>query len=116
MNAYQANQIEQLQQTLTQWEGSQVLIEKDEVNDRDRVTINLQQSIIHDRARSIDDYVSSLSIQLQGTGTITTDNASTAPLPYDRYEIAVNQVKSTTIGANEIHLETDRGHYTLTRS
>jgi|GEM_PF-4895119 len=109
-----SQQLEQLQAALESWKGHEVVLSKRENGDSDEVFLELDNVSIIDRQPTIDDYVSTVSIQLEGHGTIHAGEAKTS-LPYAAYEIPIEHIYDSSCENNVIHLTTDRGEYTISR-
>ncbi|RXI97875.1 hypothetical protein DS745_16075 [Anaerobacillus alkaliphilus] len=105
--------IEFLLKELNSWVGSEITIEKEELNDLDKNTIALSGVEIVRQLEDDDDYVDPYTIQLQGHGSVIKDDRSSVDLPLDSYELPLHQLESIEASAELLTIKTDRAKYTL---
>jgi hypothetical protein len=116
MNKEESERMEQKTQ-LTNWLETQVarnlLIEKKEDGDLDRVELNLEKvSIGRLEEKDPDEYVSREAILLHGEGTIRSGGHE-GPLPLDAYEIPITNSLTTSAMGNSMEITTERAIYTI---
>lgn len=93
--------------------GATVVIEKQELEDKDKVFFQLESVEYRDSDGSIDDYVDNALI-LHGTGSTLNADGELVNLPVKSYEIAVSGLSYETADENKVQARTERGQYTLT--
>ncbi len=107
--------IEFLLKELNGWVGSDITIEKEELNDLDRNTIALSGVEIVKQLEDEDDYVDPYTIQLQGHGSVIKEDRSSVKLPLDSYELPLHELVAVEASAELLTIKTDRATYTIKR-
>jgi hypothetical protein len=98
---------------LSEWKNKNISIRKEQNRDVDMTTMTLEDAKFHQRQGTIDDYVSPLTIQLHGTGSVKTDNGDHQPLPYFTFEIPVDDNYKLEMGQDSVRIETVDEKYTI---
>lgn len=111
LNGYK-NQINAIQQSLSSWGGQRILITKEENGDLDQTILNLER-VEMDENHFIDDYTPDHSIQLVGNGQTVFEHGN-MPLPYQSYDIPIENIYKVSADQGRILIRTDRGTYTIT--
>ncbi|MBY9079261.1 hypothetical protein KIH86_22605 [Paenibacillus sp. HN-1] len=93
--------------------GETVVIEKQEMEDSDKVYFKLDRVDYRDADSVIDDYLDSALI-LHGTGSTMNGDGELVALPGQSYEIAVSGLSFEPAGAGNVAAKTERAKYTLT--
>jgi hypothetical protein len=106
--------INQLKSTLQSWGNVQLLISKVEMGDVDQTVINLSELGFERYERHTDDYLSSATLQLVGKGYQVMEDTD-IPMPYQTYDIPVEDVLDFQNDGDRIHLVTNRASYTITK-
>ncbi|MDY0404326.1 hypothetical protein P5G51_001870 [Virgibacillus sp. 179-BFC.A HS] len=114
MNEKNVLDIEGLNAKLQEWCGNEITVEKDELRDKDRIHMHLASISYDKNTRKIDDYQATYTLRLHGEGNVQTDKKEQT-LPQDVYEIPLEDTATVQMQDQAIILETDRGHYRLTR-
>lgn len=105
--------IEGLHAQFEEWCGNDLHIEKRELHDIDHIRMALDSLSYNKNSRTIDNYESTYTLRLNGTGNIVTDRTDQT-LPNDVYEIPLEDNATFTMQQNGLLLHTDRGMYTIT--
>ncbi|MBU8907421.1 hypothetical protein [Desertibacillus haloalkaliphilus] len=105
-------QIESLLDTLNEWKGSDISIEKEEKNDIDKNTMSLEDVAVVQQPNDEDDYVDPYTIELKGIGTVLNHNG-TSQLPLNSYELPLKQLLSFEASNEFLTIKTDRATYIL---
>lgn len=93
--------------------GETVVIEKQELDDGDKVYFKLGGVDYRDSDSVIDDYLDSALI-LHGTGSTMNGDGELVALPGTSYEIAVSGLSFGSAGSDKVTAKTERANYTLT--
>lgn len=107
-------EISDLITSLKAWDGSDVLISKEENGDQDQTVMTLNDISLADHGESIDGYVAPLSLQLKGDGRAIMKDTE-VPMPSASYEIPLNALYDAHFDGMRLYVSTDRGSYTLSR-
>lgn len=103
--------IESVQQTLSKWGGQRIIITKEENGDVDQTMLDLEQVELEETS-PLDDYRADHSIQLIGKGqTVFEDHQE--PLPYQTFDIPVENITNISVDQGRIIIRSDRGIYTI---
>jgi len=105
--------IEEFNAILNQWVGKLITITKEELNDHDKTTMQLESVSYFKNTRRLDDYASTYQLQLNGAGTIQTVHNNIEPLPMPMYEIPLEEESVYEYNGNLLLITTDRGQYTI---
>ncbi|WP_438448321.1 hypothetical protein [Gorillibacterium sp. sgz5001074] len=90
-------------------------IEKEEIGDTDVLTLHLKEVSVSGQPSSMyDDYIAPEEIILHGEGTVRT-SAGQAPLPGDRFEIALSNRWEGHWEDSSMRLQTGRAQYVITK-
>ncbi|MFD1774643.1 hypothetical protein [Paenibacillus rhizophilus] len=92
--------------------GGTIVIEKQELEDRDKIYFKLERVDYRDADDVIDDYLDSALI-LHGTGSTMNADGELVSLPLQSYEIAVSGLAFTSADETRVQAQTDRAKYTL---
>lgn len=106
-----AHKHNELERILDQWVGHRILITKEEKDDIDQTVIDLKAYQHKVYEHSGDGYLPKAVYQLVGDGR-TVDGG--APLPYDAFDIPVDDARELLCDPEGVFLRTDRALYTLT--
>ncbi|HET7616133.1 MAG TPA: hypothetical protein VFK27_04165 [Bacillales bacterium] len=106
--------IQRLITSLKNWDGSQVLISKQENGDRDQTVMKLADVTVAKPGHSIDSYFSSLSLQLEGEGRAVMSDTE-IPMPSAAYDIPIDHLYDAHFDGMRWYMTTDRGSYTISR-
>jgi len=107
-------EINALISSLKAWDGSQVLISKEENGDRDQTIMKLDKISLADHGDTIDDYVSPLSLQLEGNGRAIMSDTE-VPMPSSTYDIPIDELYDAHFDGMRLYMSTGRGSYTISR-
>lgn len=102
---------EKVQQWFEAKKDKVLKITKVEDGDHDLATIKLKDVNLV-RHEDYDDYLSSQALLLLGEGTVAT-GAGREMLPYETFEIALTDQWTSRADENSLHLQTERGSYTI---
>lgn len=105
--------IQTIMDTLQDWKGSELEIEKKELGDVDKNTIALEDVEIVKQPHDEEDYVDPYTIELKGKGTIITRNGSAQKLPLNSYELPINQLLAIEASKDLLTIKTDRATYLI---
>ncbi|AHV97603.1 hypothetical protein [Paenibacillus sabinae] len=92
--------------------GGTIVIEKQELEDQDKVFFKLDRVDYRDASSVIDDYLDSALI-LHGTGSTMNADGELVNLPLHSYEIAVSGLAFASADESRVQAQTDRAKYTL---
>ncbi|GGE37384.1 hypothetical protein GCM10011391_15340 [Pullulanibacillus camelliae] len=106
------DQVQIVMSYLKAWQGSQILITKEEEGDIDQTVINLQRLDMENYEHAFDDYLPQAALQLAGVGQ-TINEANSEPLPYGQFDIPLDQIHEIQCNPEEIFIKTDRGTYMI---
>lgn len=104
--------LETITSALDRLKGNGVIITKDEIDDRDETSMQLESFALENYERPVDDYLSATTLQLAGGGETITDEHS-EPLPYSSYDIPLEDIQSFNVTDGQVYLKTSRGEYTI---
>lgn len=105
--------IEEFDHILNQWVGKRISVTKEELNDYDETTMELQSVSYFKNTQRLDDYASTYQIQLNGEGNIQTVHNNVEPLPTATYEIPLEDESTYKFDGAVLELITERGSYTI---
>ncbi|GGH75434.1 hypothetical protein JOD43_000524 [Pullulanibacillus pueri] len=105
------DQLQVILSYLKAWEGSQILITKEEEGDIDQTVIDLHRLDFENYDNAFDDYLPQAALQLAGPGQTLGETDS--PLPYAQFDIPVDHLSEVQCSSEEIFIKTDRGTYML---
>lgn len=105
-------QIEHILETLNEWKGEKISIEKAERDDIDKNTLSLAEVEVVHQPEDVDDYVDPFSIELRGKGTVV-NNTGTKRLPLDSYELPIKELVSFEASKEFMTIKTDRATYII---
>ncbi|TCP28970.1 hypothetical protein EV207_1133 [Scopulibacillus darangshiensis] len=105
--------IQMIKQSLSKWGEERILVIKEENGDTDQTMLNLERVDIGAEFDPIDDYGSDQSLQLVGRGQTLFENHQAA-LPYQSYDIPIENIYDVSVNQKRITIQTDRGMYTIT--
>ncbi|TLS38158.1 hypothetical protein [Pseudalkalibacillus caeni] len=106
---------QELEHLLNEWKGDNVIIQKEEMDDKDKTIMKLEDFSFQERDQTIDDYTSEMLLQLKGEGKVISDQ-SAEPLPFSRFEIPLEEVSQMHLDETSIQLKTERGSYTISHN
>ncbi|WP_078554224.1 hypothetical protein [Bacillus alkalicellulosilyticus] len=104
--------IETILDTLEDWKGSNISIQKQERKDIDNNQMKLEDVEIVKQLNDIDDYVDPYTIELKGRGTVL-NTGGTQPLPLQSYELPIKQLVSFEASKEFLTIKTDRATYVI---
>lgn len=111
--------MEQQTQQVLEWlkgqEGQTLVIEKNELDDRDVVYFELNGVDVREEGGSIDDYLEPALI-LQGYGSTENADGDLVQLPGETYEIVTAGLSVSRSQDSGVELQTDRARYSLSLS
>ncbi|MBF0707103.1 hypothetical protein IQ283_10910 [Alkalihalobacillus hwajinpoensis] len=108
MNA--STMLTEVRNTLTEWVGGHLIIEKKEQDDLDKTIMKLEDFVFQHRGETVDDYTASTLLQLKGEGKVISDEA-TAPLPHSTFEIPLEDINDVKKHSDELIVLTERASY-----
>ncbi|MBN8209201.1 hypothetical protein JI666_10635 [Bacillus sp. NTK071] len=100
----------ELRNTLTEWVGGHLIIEKNEQDDVDKTIMKLEDFAFQHRGETVDDYTASTLLQLKGEGKVISDQA-TVPLPHSLFEVPLENINEVNHQNNELMIGTSRASY-----
>lgn len=104
-----------LETELSKWKQNEISVHKQQNRDTDLTMLQLGDVTLHKRPKTIDGYVSPFVLQLHGSGRNITSETTSAPLPYETYEITLEENFKANFQENKITIESDDVHYTITK-
>lgn len=107
--------IEQFNDLLTKWNDGKIKISKLEMDDLDEIVMQLEGVTYENEAPTIDGYEPIHTLQLNGQGTIQTENNFSEPLPSSLYEIPLENDTLYEFDGTTFLISTDRGVYKIER-
>ncbi|WP_270182509.1 hypothetical protein [Alkalihalobacillus sp. CinArs1] len=105
--------VSRIQETLNDWVGGHLIIQKQENEDLDKVIMVLDRISLFHREETIDNYTPSSLLQLEGKGKIISEK-NPVSLPDANYEVQLEDLKEIDRSANELKITTERAHYVIT--
>ncbi len=111
-NESQFLSVEAFNDLLQQWSGKPIKITKHEINDVDKISMQLDSVSYQTKTRRIDDYVPMHTLKLNGAGKMETAG-ELQPLPDAIYEIPLEDTSLYEYDGSQFILSTDRGVYKL---
>ncbi|WP_026672113.1 hypothetical protein [Alkalihalobacterium bogoriense] len=105
-------QIQNILETLQEWKGSNISIQKTERRDIDNNLMELEDVEVVKQLDDEDDYVDPYTIELKGRGTVL-NAAGSKPLPLQSYELPINQLLSFEASQEFLTIKTDRATYVI---
>lgn len=112
-NEHQFLSIEQFNELLQQWTNSKIKISKWELDDVDEVIMHLDKVTYVNEVPTIDGYEPIHTLQLNGTGSIETEQNMTVPLPTPMYEIALENDSLYEFDGSTFYINTSRATYKI---
>ncbi|WP_047151061.1 hypothetical protein [Aneurinibacillus tyrosinisolvens] len=116
MDNKRKQEVSQLKDALDAWCGQTLLITKEEDGDTDSTILQLDEVVVKEREETVDDYIPSRSLLLKGNGSVRSETAVAAPLPYESYEIPIEEIYESELGAADVQIVTDRARYRIVRN
>lgn len=113
MSEYINKSIEFLLKELNDWKGSEITIEKKELNDVDKHQLSLEAVAVVNQLYDFDNYVELQTIELQGIGSVITDDGKKHKLPLNSYELPMQELHSIETSNELLTIKTDRATYTI---
>ncbi|ASA21746.1 hypothetical protein [Paenibacillus donghaensis] len=108
--------MEQAEQHIRDWLQSHlnatIIIEKQELEDLDKVYFHLKGIDYREAADVLDEYLDNALI-LQGSGSTLNADGEQVPLPQTNYELAVSGLLIESLQLNTVKLTTERAKYVL---
>ncbi|MBT2287841.1 hypothetical protein J7E73_01605 [Paenibacillus albidus] len=104
--------VQELSEWLNTHVNATIVIEKQELDDADKVHFQLEAVDYRDAEDVLDDYLDSALI-LRGSGSTMNDGGESVPLPQASYEIAVSGLELNAKNDNKLEIKTDRATYVL---
>ncbi|MBN6189366.1 hypothetical protein JQN58_21160 [Aneurinibacillus sp. BA2021] len=114
MDSKQAEQARQIKQLLDRWQGKTLQITKEEDGDTDIVRLHLTQVHVEDRPETGDDYLPLCTVKLEGAGTIQNEAGEHIPIPYESYDIPIDEPVDSRPDTEAVHIRTERASYHIT--
>ncbi|RFA33748.1 hypothetical protein CAI16_13700 [Virgibacillus dokdonensis] len=105
--------IEAFNKLLQKWNGKQIKVSKQELNDYDEAIIDLSAITYETHTRRLDDYEPLHTLQLNGAGKVKTDYNSYQTPPTFVYEIPLEDSSLYQFDGERFALVTDRAIYTI---
>ncbi|MFC7319812.1 hypothetical protein [Halobacillus campisalis] len=105
--------VEEFNELLQKWSGQTIRIIKHELDDLDRVVMELKDISYSTNTRRSDQYEAMHTLLLNGTGVTETVASNTQPLPDSTYEIPLEDSTLYQFDNQRFSLLTDRGTYTI---
>ena len=105
--------VEAFNEQLSKWNGKDIKIVKQEMNDIDEIFISLETINFSKNDQRLDDYEPLYVLQLNGEGKVKTTDNHSVPLPSPLYEIPIEDETSYQFDGTVFTLTTDRGVYTI---
>ncbi|QWU13936.1 hypothetical protein SAMN04487895_101193 [Paenibacillus sophorae] len=93
--------------------GGTIVIEKQEMEDRDKVYFKLDRVDYRNADDVVDHYLDSALI-LHGTGSTMNADGDLVPLPLQSFEIAVTGLAFSSADEKRVQAQTERAKYTFT--
>lgn len=109
----QSISIEEFNALLNKWTGKSIKILKHEIEDNDETLMKLDKVSYSEQEGTIDDYVATHTLLLNGMGEIENDDHDFEPLPSPSYEIPLDDTTKYQFDGSRFLLENDRGTYTI---
>ena len=107
--------IEQFNDLLKKWDNDKIKITKLEMDDLDEIVMQLEDISYKNEAPTIDGYEPLHTLQLNGFGTIQTEDNISQPLPSSFYEIPIENDALYEFDGTTFLISTDRGVYKIER-
>lgn len=107
--------IEKFNDLLTKWNDGKIKISKLEMDDLDEIVMQLEGVTYKNEVPTIDGYEPIHTLQLNGLGTIKTENNDSEPLPSSLYEIPLEDDTLYEYDGTTFLISTDRGVYKIER-
>ncbi|MFT9846544.1 hypothetical protein [Aneurinibacillus sp. REN35] len=114
MDSKQTEQARQIKQLLSRWQGKTLQITKEEDGDTDIITLLLHQVHVEDRPHTGDEYLPSCTVKLEGSGTIQNEDGEQIPIPYESYDIPLEEPINSHPDTEAVHIQTERASYHIT--
>jgi hypothetical protein len=110
VNKMDTTKLSEVRNTLADWVGGHIIIEKKEQDDLDKTIMKLEDFTFQHRGESVDDYTASTLLQLKGEGKVISDEAA-VPLPHSIFEIPLEELDNVKKEATELVFFTNRASY-----
>ncbi len=104
--------IEEFNDQLQQWSGHKVRIVKEEMDDLDETLLALDD-VSYAKGSSVDDYIPKYALLLKGNGVVGTTMNNYEELPFESFEIPLDEDTKYEYDGKRFFINNSRGVYMI---
>lgn len=104
--------IEEFNDQLQQWSGQKIRIVKEELDDLDETLLELED-VSYAKGSSVDDYIPRYALLLKGTGVVGTTMNNYEELPFEAFEIPLEEDTIYEFDGRRFFISSSRGVYMI---